>query len=311
MTSTPIPVIDLKDIGSSQTLGALDSACRDWGLFQVVGHGIEPEQTAALYHAMQQFFTQSRARKMAISRSRANPWGYYDQERTGNAIDCKQVFDYGPAHGATQRPQWPDQAPGFKQAVLDHYAACERLAFSFLDAIGANLGVNPAQLTRSFQPAHTSFLRLNYFPGQASDTSAATPDMGINPHTDSGAVTVLFLDATPGLEVWHRQQWVPVSARDDAFIINIGDVVQVWSNDRYTAPRHRVVGREGEPRFSAPFFLNPAYSADYAPLPGTVDAAHPPRYRSINWGQFRELRSLGDYDDYGEEVQLAQYRIES
>ena len=63
-------------------------------------------------------------------------------------------------------------------------------------------------------------------------------------------------------------------------------------------------------RFSAPFFLNPTYATDYAPLPTTVDAAHPARYRPINWGEFRTLRAAGDYADCGAEVQISDYRLE-
>ena len=307
--STNIPVINLKDIGSRQTLQALDDACRHWGLFQVVGHGIKPASISAMHHQMRDFFAQPQASKLAISRSKENPWGYYDQERTGNDIDRKQVFDYGPADGTTQRPQWPPGAPAFKSVMLEHYAACERLALTFVEAIGSNLGAQPELLLRSFQPSHTSFLRLNYFPAEDGKSSAAASALGISPHTDSGAVTVLSLDQVPGLEVFLHQQWVPVTAQEDALIINLGDVVQVWSNDRYTAPLHRVTGGGSKARYSAPFFLNPSYSANYEPLQSTIDTQNPPRYRAINWGEFRELRTLGDYDDYGEEVQLSQYRL--
>ena len=60
-------------------------------------------------------------------------------------------------------------------------------------------------------------------------------------------------------------------------------------------------------RFSAPFFFNPAYRTDYAPLPTTIDAEHPARYRSINWGEFRDRRAAGDYAECGEEVQIGHY----
>ena len=74
-------------------------------------------------------------------------------------------------------------------------------------------------------------------------------------------------------------------------MVNIGDVVQVWSNDRYRAALHRVLANTRQPRYSAPFFYCPAYDTDYAPLPSTVDTAHPPRYRAINWAEFRARRA--------------------
>ena len=98
-------------------------------------------------------------------------------------------------------------------------------------------------------------------------------------------------------------------SRADALVVNIGDIVQVWSNDRYRAALHRVTTNTERDRYSVPFFLNPAYAAHYAPLPSTVDASHPPRYRPINWGEFRRLRTAGDYADQGEEVQISHYAV--
>ncbi len=92
-------------------------------------------------------------------------------------------------------------------------------------------------------------------------------------------------------------------------MINIGDIVQVWSNDRYEAPLHRVLASTGTPRYSAPFFFNPTYTTDYAPLPSLCDETEQLRYKPINWGEFRAGRAAGDYADYGEEIQISQFRV--
>jgi len=86
-------------------------------------------------------------------------------------------------------------------------------------------------------------------------------------------------------------------------------MLQVWSNDRYVAALHRVIANPGTERFSAPFFFSPRYSTEYQPLPSTVDARNPRRYRTINWGEFRAARVAGDYSDRGEEIQISHYRI--
>ena len=91
-------------------------------------------------------------------------------------------------------------------------------------------------------------------------------------------------------------------------IINIGDVVQVWSNDRYKAPLHRVLASDTHTRYSAPFFLNPAFETNYAPLQSTQRNGRA-LYRPINWGEFRNGRAAGDYADVGEEIQIAHYRL--
>jgi isopenicillin N synthase-like dioxygenase len=88
----------------------------------------------------------------------------------------------------------------------------------------------------------------------------------------------------------------------------VGDVIQVWSNDRYHSPLRRVCCQRGATRMSIPFFFNPKDSFSYAPLEGS--SAEPARYRPINFGEFRRRRASGDYADLGEEVQIDQYRIE-
>jgi len=129
----------------------------------------------------------------------------------------------------------------------------------------------------------------------------------VNPHTDAGALTLLLQDDEPGLEVFHAGAWHLVEPRRDALVVNIGDIVQVWSNDRYTAALHRALVSPNAERFSAPFFFNPAYRAWYAPLVSTVDAEHPARYRPIHWGEFRARRAAGDYADHGEYHSIHHY----
>ena len=103
-------------------------------------------------------------------------------------------------------------------------------------------------------------------------------------------------------------QWHSISAERGSIVVNIGDVVQVWSNDRYIAPIHRVLASDQAVRYSAPFFLNPSFEASYAPLRGALRGA-PPRYRAISWREFREGRARGDFADYGHEIQISDFRI--
>jgi isopenicillin N synthase-like dioxygenase len=134
-----------------------------------------------------------------------------------------------------------------------------------------------------------------------------TGQLGVHHHTDAGALTLLLQDHQPGLQVHRDGLWYLVEPRADALVVNIGDIVQVWSNDRYRAALHRVLANRDNERYSAPFFLNPASDAIYAPLPSACASA-PPRYRPIQWGAFRAARAAGDYADCGEEVQIAHFR---
>jgi isopenicillin N synthase-like dioxygenase len=315
MSLQNIPVIDIEHLHDARTLQSLEMACREWGFFQVVNHGIAESTVTRLMHEARLFFAQPIAVKRAITRTAENPWGFYDRELTKNTRDWKQIYDYGPPDGVMQ-PQWPHAMPEFRSAVFEYYGACERLAFRLLGAVAANLGAKSTDLSRAFRPAHTSFLRLNYYPKCPTPErpeGIETPQqghLGLNHHTDAGALTILLQDRQPGLEVMRDGKWYLVEPRQDAFVINIGDIVQVWSNDRYVAALHRVIANADAERFSVPFFFSPAYSAQYAPLPSTVDAAHPAAYRPINWGEFYRGRAAGDYADLGEEIQISHFRVQ-
>ena len=305
---TALPVLDVAEFTSDDWYPALDRACAEWGCFQIVGHGIDAALINATRDQMRQFFALPRDAKLAIERTGDNAWGYFDRELTKNVRDWKEIFDFGPVaeHGPMTGsvPQWPPGLPAFRAVMEAFYGAAERVAAGILAGISSNLGMAPDHLAGSFGASHTSFLRLNYYPLCAQ----AGEHLGISQHTDSGALTVLLADGQPGLQFFHRGEWHTVAPNPQALTINIGDIVQVWSNDRYTAPLHRVLASAAAERFSAPFFYNPDYRVDYAPLPGVVSKDSPARYRAINWGEFRAGRAAGDYANLGEEIQIEHFR---
>ena len=153
---------------------------------------------------MRALFAQAPEMKRAISRTAENPWGFYDRELTRYTRDWKEIYDYGPADGGAIAPQWPAELPAFRPVMRAYYAACDALAMRLLRVMARNLGMPPDFLDAHFRPQHTSFLRLNYYP--PSPTSLGS-HLGVNPHTDSGAITLLLQDEQPGLEVFHRGAW--------------------------------------------------------------------------------------------------------
>ncbi|MEZ5595509.1 MAG: 2-oxoglutarate and iron-dependent oxygenase domain-containing protein [Pseudomonadales bacterium] len=306
--SADIPVIDLSQVD----VDLLRDACATWGLFQVVGHDVPQAAVDALRTQSRQFFALPMAEKQAVARTADNPWGYFDRELTKNVRDWKEIFDVGPAYGAAV-PQWPAAEPAFRAALQTYAEAIHTLSLRVLEVLLASLGESPASLVATFRQ-HTSFLRLNYYPPcpePAAANSATVPAhgrLGIGHHTDAGALTVLDQADVPGLQALRDGRWWLVPVREGAFTINLGDVVQVWSNDTYTAPVHRVLAQRDATRFSTAYFLNPPEDCIYAPLPGAM-REHPACYRGISWREFRARRAAGDYADYGQEVQISDYRI--
>jgi isopenicillin N synthase-like dioxygenase len=326
-----VPIIDLSSLRSGENgqaagvAAAIAEACRHWGFFQVVNHGIPAELTDRVFDQSGRFFALSMAEKRAILRSKENPRGYYDRELTKNARDLKEVFDAGfdpfpdlPSdHPKNRLPvdgqnQWPASLPDFKPILSQYLGACEDLGQMLLRMLCLGLGGPRDRLSAAFGRDHTSFLRLNYYPLedplQGDQGAAALGDMALHHHSDAGVLTILLQDDVGGLQVFAKDAWRDVKPIDGALVINIGDMMQVWSNDGYRAPLHRVTSVTDRARLSVPFFFNPSYATDCQPLDSLIGEDRP-HYRPVNWGTFRQRRSDGDYADYGKEVQIADFRL--
>jgi isopenicillin N synthase-like dioxygenase len=321
-------IVDIRglDRGDASALGrvarAIAEPCTEWGVFHVVGHGIPPTELARFAAAMRQLFDLPSEHKEALRRTRENAWGYYDAELTKNRRDWKDVFDYGieraadapgPPH-SDGRNRWPDAMPELRDALIAHYYRCAEISRGLLRALCAGLGLPPDVLDGAFV-AHTSFQRLNRYlpcPDPAPSEAALLPERGqlaVHHHTDAGALTVLWQDEHAGLQVQRGERLVLIEPVPGALTVNLGDMLQVWSNDRYCSPVHRVIASEKHTRYSAPFFWNPSYATQCAPLPALLRGGERARYRPVSWARFRDLRSAGDYADYGAEIQISDFRI--
>jgi isopenicillin N synthase-like dioxygenase len=319
-----VPVVDIGGLMHGKHIDPDDpavqqiaDAARRWGFFQVVNHGVSDADVEKTWSETRRLFAQTTAEKESLLRTRDNPWGYYNNELTKNQRDKKEVFDFttagnDPIYLAANR--WPDANDRFKQVMLNYLWTCTQLSLRLLQAFCAGLGIAANHLEREFSPEHTGFVRLNHYPVQdpmqgSNKAYLPTADLGIHHHTDAGALTVLLQDAVGGLQVHHDGQWHNVPVIDNAFVINTGDMMQVWSNDHYRAAVHRVLAMDTTERYSIPFFFNPSARTTVEPLPSMVSDDRPSHYRQINWVEFRSGRTDGDYANYGSEVQISDYRV--
>jgi len=338
-----VPVIDLADhdldhddeapqriLATDRIVDEVATAATDFGFFQIINHGLPDELIARVWESTEAFFALPMGAKREIARSKTNSRGYYDRELTKNRRDLKEVLDlahvpYPDApdddprnfHAVDGVNQWPG-LEHFRSTMIQYLAACEVLALRLLSAFSQALGEDPNHLRGHFGPDHTSFVRLNYYPTSdplteeeaAADDVTPLGDMALHHHTDAGAMTLLLQDQVGGLQVLVDETWIDVEPIPGAIVVNFGDMMQVWSNDRFKAALHRVSPRTTETRYSLPYFFNPSYNTDYAPLPGAVGPGEQVRYRPLNWGDFRQARADGDFADYGHEIQIADYRNE-
>ena len=232
--------------------------------------------------------------------------------------------------GFNQWPTGPD-LENFKSIIEKYYSACTVVAGTILNAIARDLEIDGSIFFEDFHN-HTSFLRLNYYPIMNLTLNESV--LGVSRHTDAGVLTLLLQDSVSALEVYtgtkednNDGDWVAIKPVEDALTVNICDmlqvnhiyedrfsrlivlillfifITQVWSNDNYLAPEHRVRASTTKERYSAPFFYNPNYVAIIKPLVQTQY----PKYRQFEYAEFRKKRFLGDYSNIGKEVQIEDY----
>lgn len=315
-----IPVIDISS-ASDVVIAEIKEACEKWGFFQVINHGVPLEKREKAELAARKFFGLPLVEKKKVRRDEGNPLGYYDSEHTKNVRDWKEVYDItvleptlipasheiGDEEIKELWNQWPEYPPDFRVACEEYTQEMVELSFKLLELIALSLGV-PADHLSGFFKDHASFARFNYYP------PCPYPDLalGVGPHKDSGALTVLAQDDVGGLEVKRKSDgaWILVKPIPDAYIINVGDVIQVWSNDKYDSVEHRVKVNPEKARLSIPFFFNPSHYVMVKPLHKLIDEQHPAKYTEYNYGKFYSTRRLSDFKKLNvENIQVRHFRI--
>ena len=320
------PIIDVGPLVASapgsterqQVIREIGEACQKWGFFQVINHSIDVKLLNKTVRVMKEFFDLPHHEKLAVKRTENNSRGFADDELTKQKRDWKEIFDFGgrvedePSDNILDgRNQWPTKPEGFRAIMQEYYEANAAFAALLMDAIAESQGANPKVFRDAFSK-HTSFARLNYYPRLPHHTDSRE-SLGISRHTDAGGLTILWQDG-PGLEVYSGSKedkkdgsWAPVTpVSPEAFTINIGDMVHVWTGGKCSAPEHRVIANHERQRYSMPFFYNPNYEVVMQPVEGV--AGHQ-RYRPFTWGEFRRARFAGDYADVGKETQIEDWEI--
>ena len=181
-----------------------------------------------------------------------------------------------------------------------YHGAMMTLARKLISALSLSLGL-PATYFDALQRNPITIQRLLHYPPQQGDV--AQEEIGIGAHTDYGFLTILSQDSVGGLQVRNRAgEWVSAPPVEDTFIINIGDLVQTLTNDRYTSTMHRVVNTTGRERYSIPFFIDLDFDAVVEPLPTCVSAENPARYSPYTCGEHKYARFVKSYAHLEEAV---------
>ncbi|XP_039139645.1 flavanone 3-dioxygenase 2-like [Dioscorea cayenensis subsp. rotundata] len=294
----------------SSLIAAIGAACRDWGFFQVVNHGVDPQLLERIEAVAVEFFALPAEEKRKVKRDEVNPLGYYDSEHTKNVRDWKEVFDLVVREYddglLVLKNRWPEYPPAMRETCKDYIAVVEKLSYKLIELIALSLNL-PAKCLNSFFKDSSSFFRLNYY------NPCPTPDLvlGVGHHKDSIALTVLYQDQVGGLDVKRKSdgEWVRVKPIPNSYIINVGNIIQVWTNERYESVEHRASVNSEKARLSIPFFFLPTFSTNVKPLEELVSDENPAKYEEYNWRDYFSSHLGGNFKKMDkEDIQISHFR---
>ena len=273
-----IPHIDMGALRAREpeTLAETRRGAEEVGFLTVSGTALSGGDVRAVLDGYRAFFKGDPAVKAAVDMAATGAnrgWAASGSEQGDpNANpDYKEVFDCGvevpvgdPREALTvYAPNiWPTAPQGFRPLVEGYFTQARGIALALLSGIAASIGRDDGFFADKFAEP-MALLRGNFYPERPD--WAGEKDFGIAAHTDYGCLTLLATDGQPGLEVQLRDgTWVPVQAAPGTFIINFGEMLEMWSGGTIRATLHRVRGGASE-RLSLPLFFNPAYDTNVAP----------------------------------------------
>lgn len=293
MPDTAVPVIDIAPFAAGEDGAAagrvvdeVRAACEDMGFFVVAGHGIAQDVNRDLDDTARRFFRRPVREKAAFTPAAGDVlrgWWGVGSMATARSLDIESPPDlleflaFGPELSAEHRADyqrrgvkhvdsffaeniWPD-TEGLRAAVERYYDEGTKLAFRLLGILAAALGLETDWFDDKFE-VPGSALSINYYPAVEQQPAPGTFRRG--EHTDYGALTVLYTDGESGLQVKNRNgRWHGVPTVPDTYVVNLADMMTVWSNNRWRSSLHRVVcpGDSAVDRLSVPLFFNPSLDA--------------------------------------------------
>ncbi|KAJ3689897.1 hypothetical protein LUZ61_019061 [Rhynchospora tenuis] len=323
-----LPLIDLSSTDRASLAQSIRQACMDHGFFYVINHGIDDFFVNSLFRESKKFFDLPLSEKMKLERSkdhRGYTAPYAETLDTSSKFkgDLKESFYIGPIKDSLN--QWPskESLPAWRVTMESYYEKILNVGFRLISLIAIALNLDENFFTKiGALDSPMAFLRLLHYPGNPLNYYHVKSDSvilffflwplievdlsigeihesdkgkyGASAHSDYGMITLLVTDGVPGLQICREkdkspQLWEDVDHIERALIVNIGDMMERWTNCTFRSTLHRVVA-VGQERYSAAFFLDPNYECVVECLESCCSETSPPRFPPIKSGDYFEER---------------------
>jgi isopenicillin N synthase-like dioxygenase len=308
-----IPSVDLADflsgdpVRKNDFVQKLGKAYEEVGFVAVKNHGVPDELIGDLYRYVQEFFSLPLDKKRSYEIPElAGQRGYTsfgkEHAKGSDAPDLKEFFQYGQVpRDNYKEEEYPDnvrvnEVAPFNKTFDDAYRAFEQSGTALLQAISLYLGLDEHYFDQYVHNGNSILRAIHYPPITQEPASAIRAEQ----HEDINLITLLVGASADGLEILTKQgEWVPVTSLPEQIVVNVGDMLQRFTNNKLRSTTHRVVNPKRElwhtSRFSIPFFLHPRSSMSLRCLDTCIDDAHPKAYEDATAGEYLDerLREIG------------------
>ncbi|XP_043726232.1 gibberellin 3-beta-dioxygenase 1-like [Telopea speciosissima] len=285
-----VPVVDLTDPNVVDLVGR---ACQEWGVFQVINHGIPMGLIKETESEARRLFSLPTDQKLKALRSPDGPTGY-GLARIARFFDKLMWHEGFTMRGSPiedARKLWPDNYTTFCDVMEKYQKEMKELTGRLKRLILASLGLTTEEDLKltglgpsgEFTEGSITPLQLNYYPSCPNPSRA----MGLAAHTDTSMFTILCQGDISGLQIYKDGvQWITVPPVSGAFVVNVGDLLQILSNGRFPTLVHRVLVNQAYNRISIAYFYGPTPNTQIKPFSKLIEPGDVPRYRCVSWGEY-------------------------
>ncbi|XP_049385878.1 protein SRG1-like isoform X2 [Solanum stenotomum] len=286
-----VPVIDMQRLINSNDhdsmnleLNKLHFAAKDWGFFQLINHGVSCLVVEKMKHETQKFFDLPLEEKKKFEQSSGDTDGFgqlfvvSDEQK----LDWADLFYLKTAPTYLGKPIFSKLYLSLRETIEEYADEIKKLSMKVLEILGKALGIDEKEVKSLFEEGMQS-MRMNYYP------PCPQPDkvMGITPHSDATGLTILLqVNETQGLQIRKDGIWIPIEPIPNAFIVNVGDAFEIFSNGVYKSIEHRSVVSSEKERISVATFQSPRLDGILGPSSSLATVHNPPKFKKIGVSEY-------------------------
>jgi isopenicillin N synthase-like dioxygenase len=267
-----VPVIDLNKLLTEEDgteLEKLDHACKEWGFFQLINHGVNSSLVENFKKLVQDFFNLPAEEKKVFSQKPGDMEGFGQMfvVSDDHKLEWADLFYLITLPSYIRNPQlFPNIPQPFRENIEKYSSELKKLSVTIFELMAKALNIQPNELLE-FVEDGTQAMRMNYYPPCPYPEQV----IGLNPHSDAGCLTILLqVNEMEGLQIRKDGMWIPIKPLPNAFVINIGDILEIMTNGIYRSIEHRATINKEKERISIATFHSPKMNTIIGPAPSLI-----------------------------------------